>query len=86
MSVLTKIEAEVSAIDKTAFGAQVFRAVRLAGSAALGYVVVHLGAVASVGGVSSVIGGAVIAGEVAFRSVFPTTAKTTTPPVARPTA
>ena len=76
MSVLSKIESEVAAIDKTALGAQVLRAVRLAGAAAVGYVLVHITGVNSVASASAIVGGAVTSAEVAFRTVFPTTAKT----------
>ena len=74
MSALSNLEAEVAALDRTTLGAQLFRALRLAASAAIGYGITHFASVTGAGGISAVVGAAVVAGEGAFRSVFTVTA------------
>ena len=77
MSALSKLEAEVADLDRTTLGAQLFRAVRLAAGAAVGFVVVHISGVTGVNSIAPIVGGAVATAEVAFRSVFTVTAKST---------
>ena len=86
MSALSKLEAEVAAIDRTTFGQQLFRAVRLAAGAAVGFVIVHLTSVTGVNSIAPIVGGATLAAEVAFRSVFTVTATSGAPdqPVSGP--